>query len=91
MGVNETFENYKQDPNLLLYQDILAEKQATKAELKYAVWNWLKEFFEYKYKIIKRSIQLSTGAIYCLATKSSFDDFIDKLLEAEDKQDLTME
>ncbi|XP_012934732.1 vitamin K-dependent gamma-carboxylase [Aplysia californica] len=85
-SVNETLKKYDDDPYLVHYQNILAAKQAK--ELKeYNFWLQFKSFLLAKYKILRRSIRISTGAVYCLATNNSFNDYLNSIYQLELRPD----
>ncbi|BFZ02577.1 hypothetical protein BsWGS_05616 [Bradybaena similaris] len=75
-SLNKTLQKHSQDPNLPHYQQMLAAKQTENKQVQQTLWQLFQTFLTSKYHLFKRSLHLSTGAIYCLATNNSFRDFL---------------
>ncbi|BFZ17560.1 hypothetical protein BsWGS_20599 [Bradybaena similaris] len=83
-SLNETVKKHQEDPDVAQYQKMLESEIANNnAELLQSMWREFTQFLKIKYHLLRRSIRLSTGAVYCLLTNNSFHEFLNATYEWE--------
>ncbi|CAG5134217.1 unnamed protein product [Candidula unifasciata] len=83
-SLNETLHKHQRDPNVAQYQQMLESKMAEEeTDILQTVWQRFTSFLKKKYNLLRRSIRLSAGAIYCLLTNNSFPEFLNATYQWE--------
>ncbi|CAL1530882.1 unnamed protein product [Lymnaea stagnalis] len=83
-SVNETLQKYSKDPDLHYYQKRLTFKQ-NHNETVTNFMEKIKAFLKKKYSLIRRSLQHSFAAVYCITTNSSFSEYLNASYQLEQK------
>ncbi|GFN86300.1 hypothetical protein PoB_001280600 [Plakobranchus ocellatus] len=88
-SVNETLKKYSEDPYLPRYVEMLKQKQANSLRKNITIWQSLKALVDSRYIQFRRSIRMSRGAVYCLLTGSSFEEFRNATYAWENRHGVT--
>lgn len=84
LSVNETLQKYRRDPDLHYYQKRLMNKERNNST-DTSLMEKLKAFLKKKYILFRRSLQHSFAAVYCIATNSSFSEYLNTSYQLEQK------